>query len=127
MACVSSVQFHRLVELDTVLTRDIAQGAGRYITGQNDDRDLAMKLLPKLCSELKPVHAIGKIVVGKDEIRPDRPSRHQIQRCDAVGRCCRAMALVLEEDLEEFAHLRIILDDQDRASAASICDLSRHQ
>ena len=78
-----------------------------------------MKFLPQLRGELKPVHAIRQIVVGKDEVGPDRPSRHQFQRCDAIRRCRRAMALVLEEELEEFAHLRIVLDDQDRASAAS--------
>ena len=80
------VQFDRLVELDTVLKRDIAQSAGRDIAGQNDDRDRTMKLLPQLCNKLKSVQAVGKIVVGEDEIRTDRPSCHQIQCCDAVTR-----------------------------------------
>ena len=113
------LQLHRLVELHTVLTRDIAQGAGRDIAGQNDDRDLAMKLFPQLRGDLEPVHAVRQIVVGKDEVGPDRPARHQFQRCDAVRRRCRAMALVLEDELEEFAHFGIVLDDQDRASAAN--------
>ena len=56
-----------------------------------------MKFLPQLRSELEPVHAVGKIVVGEYEVGPDRPSCHQIQRRDAVARCCRAMAFVLEE------------------------------
>ena len=120
------LQLHRLVELHTVLERDIAQGAGRYITGQNDDRDLTMKLLPQLRGDLKPVHAIRQIVVCKDEVRPDRPSRHQFQRRDAVRRRCRAMALVLEEELEELAHVGIVLDDQDRAGAAQHLQRSRH-
>ncbi len=79
------LQLHRLVELYAVLTRDIAQGAGRYIAGQNDDRDLAMKLLPQLRRDLKPVHAVRQIVVGEDEVGSDRSSRHQFQRRDAVG------------------------------------------
>ena len=79
-----------------------------------------MKLLPQLRGELEPVHAVRQIVVCKDEVRSDRPSRHQFQRGDAVGRCCGAMAFVLEEELEEFAHFGIVLDDQDRASAANV-------
>ena len=116
------LQLHRLVELHTVLQRDIAQGAGRDVTGQNDDRDLAMKLLPQLRGDLQPVHAVRQIVVRKDEVRPDRPSRHQFQRRDAVRRRCRAMAFVLEDQLEEFAHFGIVLDDQDRAGAANAFD-----
>ena len=46
-------------------------------------------------------------------------ARHQFERRDPVWRRHRAMALVFEEKLEELAHLRIVLDDQDRASAAS--------
>ena len=34
------VQPHRLVELDAVMTGNIAQRACRYVTGQDDDRDL---------------------------------------------------------------------------------------
>ena len=113
------LQLHRLVELHAVLARDVAQGAGRDIAGQNDDRDLAMKLLPQLRGDLKPVHAVRQIVVREDEVGPDRPSRHQFQRRDAVRRCRRAMAFVLEEKLEELAHFGIVLDDQDRAGAAS--------
>ncbi len=70
-----------------------------------------MKFLPKLRSELKPVQAIGEIVVGEYEVGPDRPSFHQVQRCNAIDRCCRAMALVLEENLKELAHLWIIVND----------------
>ena len=39
-----------------------------------------MKFLPQLRGELQPVHAIRQIVVREDEVRPDRPSRHQFQR-----------------------------------------------
>ena len=78
-----------------------------------------MKLLPQLRGDLQPVHAVWQIVVRKDEVRSDRPSRHQFQRRDAVGRRRRAMALVLEEELEEFAHFGIVLDDQDRAGAVT--------
>ena len=119
MACVSSFNFTGLVSWTQFWQRDVAQGAGRDVAGQNDDRDLAMKLLPQLCGELEPVHAVGQVVVGEDEVGPDRASRHQFQRCDAIRRCCRSMAFVLEKELEKFAHLGIVLDDQDRAGAAN--------
>ena len=40
------LQLHRLVELDAVLKRDIAQDVGRDIAGQNDDRDLRDEASP---------------------------------------------------------------------------------
>ena len=40
------LQLHRLVELHAVLERDIAQSIGRYVTGQNDDRDLDDEVSP---------------------------------------------------------------------------------
>ena len=40
---VQLLQLHRLVEMYTALARDIAQRAGRYVTGQNDERNLAMQ------------------------------------------------------------------------------------
>ncbi len=78
-----------------------------------------MKLFPQLRGDLKPVHAVRQIVVCEDEVGSDRPSRHQLQRRDAVGRRCHAMALVREEELEELAHFGVVLDDQDRPGAAS--------
>ena len=119
MTCAQILQLHWLVELHTVMASDIAQGVGRDITGQNDDRDLAMKFFPQLRDDLEPVHTVWQIVVCEDEVRSDRPARDQFQRCDTVRRCYRAMALVLEDEREEFAHVGIVLDDQDRASAAN--------
>ena len=54
---------------------DIAERAGRYVAGQNDDRDLAMKSIAKLRGDLKSVHAIWQVVVRENEVGPDRPSR----------------------------------------------------
>ena len=79
------LHLHRLVELHAVLQRDAAQRVGRYVAGQNDDRDLAMQRLPQLRGDLKPVHAVGQIVVGEDEVGADRAARHQFQRRVAVG------------------------------------------
>ena len=111
MACVSSFNFHRLVEPHAVLERDFAQGLGGDITSQNDDRDFTMKLFPQFCGDLKTVHTVWQIEVCKDEVRSDRSLRHQFQRCGAVRRCHRTMALVIEEVLEGFAHFGIVLDD----------------
>ena len=121
------LQLHRLVELHTVLLRDIAQGVGRDVTGQNDDRDLAMKLFPQLRGDLEPVHAIRQIVVCEDEVRSDRPSRRPIP----APRCRQAPLprdgpSSLRTKFEKFAHFGIVLDDQDRASAVNAFSRSRH-
>src|ERR1700730_5975571 len=78
-----------------------------------------MKLFPQLRGDLEPVHTVWQIVVRKDEIRSGCPPRDQFQRSNAVRRRRRAMALVLEEEFEKFAHLRIVLDDQDHATAVN--------
>ena len=69
------LQPHRLVELDAVLTRNIAQRACRYVAGQDDDRDPTMKLRAQLLDDLEPIQSLRQIVVRKDEIRPDLASR----------------------------------------------------
>ena len=48
-------QPRRLVELDAVMTLNIAQGACRYVTGQDDDRDPTMKLRAQLLNNLEPI------------------------------------------------------------------------
>ena len=48
------------------------------------------------------------------------PRADAVQRGDAVGRRHHAMALVLEKMIEKVAHFGIVLDDQDRAGAASL-------
>ena len=85
MTCVSSFNFTGLLSCTQFCRGDIAQGTGRDITGQNDDRDLAMQLLPQLCGDLEPVQAAGQIVVGEDEVGPDRPSRHHSSAATPSG------------------------------------------
>ncbi len=119
MVCVSSFGFTGLLSRTKSLERDLAQGTGRYVAGENNGRDMAKKLFLELRDDLEAVHAVRQIVVCEDEIGSDRPLRHQVQRRDAVGRRCDAMALVREEELEELAHLRVVLDDQDRPGVAS--------
>ncbi len=67
---------HRLVESDTVMTRNIEQRACRYVTGQDDDGDLTMKLRTQLRGNLEPIQSVRHTVVRKDEIRPDLSSRN---------------------------------------------------
>ena len=81
-----------------------------------------MKFLPELCSELDSVQTIRKIVVGKYEVGPDHPSCHQIQRRDAIARCCRAMTFALKESLKQLANLGIVINYKDLASAVNRCD-----
>ena len=57
------------------MTGNIAQRACRYVTGQDDDRDLTMKLRAQLLDNLEPIQSLRQIVVRKDEIRPDLASR----------------------------------------------------
>src|SRR6185312_8456032 len=78
------LQPHRLVELDAVMTGNIAQRACRYVTGQDDDRDPTMKLRAQLLDHLESIHTLRQIVVRKDEIRPDIASRHKIECGDPV-------------------------------------------
>jgi hypothetical protein len=111
------LQPHRFVELDAVMTGNIAQRACRYVAGQDDHWDLTMKLGPQLLGNLKPIQPLWQIVIRKDEIRPDLASRDEIKRGDPVWRCSGVAALVLEQQIEETAHLGIIFDDQDDSSA----------
>src|SRR5579863_6567674 len=50
--------FNRLVELHAVPKRYIAQCVGRYVAGQNDDRDMTMDLLAQPGGDFEPVHAV---------------------------------------------------------------------
>ena len=68
------LQPHRLVELDAVMTRNIAQRACRYVTGQDDDGNLTMQLGAQLLDNLEPIQSSRQIVVREDEIRSDFPS-----------------------------------------------------
>src|SRR5579883_222800 len=73
------LQPHRLVELDAVVTGNIAQRACRYVTGQDDNRDLTMKSRAQLVDNLEPIQTLRKIVVSKDEIRPHLASCNEIE------------------------------------------------
>src|SRR6185437_14628756 len=117
------LQPHRLVELDAVVTGNVAQRARRYVTGQDDNGDPAMKSRAQLLDNLKPILTLRQIVIREDEIGPDLASRDQIERGDPV-RCDSGMAaLVLEQQIEEIAHLGIVLDDQNSARAMHpFCD-----
>ena len=83
-----------------------------------------MQRFPQLRGDLQPVHPVWQIVVRKNEVGPERPACHQFQRRDAVRRRRRAMALFLENELEEVANLGIVLDHQDRAGAASVSTIA---
>src|ERR1700756_828207 len=80
-----------------------------------------MKCLPQLRSDLEPVHTVWQIVVCKNEVRSHRPTGRQFLRYDAVRRRYHAMALGFEKKRQEFAHVRIVLDDQNHAGVANTC------
>ena len=67
----------------------------------------------------KPIHSIRQIVVREDEVRSQTTMDDQFLRRGAIGSCCWAMALLLEDYLEEFAQFSVVLDDQNRAGTAS--------
>ena len=100
MACVSSFSFTGLLSCAQSCRAMSRKVPVDDVAGQNDDRNLAMKLLPQFRGDLEPIHAVRQVVVGEDQVGPNRPARHQIQRRDAVRRRRHAMALVLEEELE---------------------------
>ena len=79
------------------------------------------KLFAQLRGELKPVHTIGKIVVRQNEVGPDHPSRRPVPALlTPSGAVAMLMALVLEHQFKEFAHIGIVIHDQDRAGPATI-------
>src|SRR6185312_13090990 len=110
-------QPYGLVEVDAIVTGNIAQRGCRYVAGQDDDRDPTMKLRAQLLNNLKSIQSLRQIVVRKDEIRPDLASRDEIKRSHPVWRRRGIAPLVLEQEIEEIAHPGIILDDQNSASA----------
>src|SRR5690348_15904449 len=77
-----------------------------------------MKVLPQIYGKLESGQPIREIVICKDQVGPDNPSRNQVQRGRAVRRRRRAMAFLLEKEFEELAYFGIVLDDQDRAGVA---------
>src|SRR6185437_2648106 len=110
-------QPYGLVEVNAVMTGNIAQRACRYVTGQDDDRDPTMKLGAQLLNNLKSIQTLRQIVVREDEIRPNLASRDEIKRSHPVWRRRGIAPLLLEQEIEELAYLRVVLDDQNSASA----------
>ena len=51
------------------------------------------------------------------------PVRHQLHRRDAIGSAIHAMPFVDQKRLQQIAHIRIVLEHQDRAAVAGACDL----
>ena len=96
---------------------DVAEGLGRDVAGENDEGNRATEFLPQFLANLDAVHAVGQIVVGKDEIGPDRPADRQVHGGGAIDGGGGVIALFFQEELEVLAHFRIVLDDQDRRRA----------
>ena len=111
------VQFDGLVEMNAVVKGDIARGLGRNVAGENDEWNSPIERLPQFLGDLNPVHAVGQIVVGEDQIGPHRPARHRFQSSGAVDGRRDVIALIVQEQLEVLAHFRIVLNDQDRSTA----------
>src|SRR5208337_4980471 len=109
-------QFDGLVEMNTVVKGDIAQGLGGNIASENDDWNLPIELLPQFLTDLNPVHAIWQIVVGEDEIGSRRPARQQSQGVVAVDGRRSLIALFVQKQLEVLANFPIVLNDQDRST-----------
>ena len=70
--------------------------------------------LAQLRGDLEPVHTVRQIVVGQDKIGSDHPSRHQLQRRDAVGRRRYAWPSSSSSSSSSSRTSGIVLDDQDR-------------
>ena len=78
-----------------------------------------MKLFPELRRKLKTVHPVWQIVVGEKQIRPQRGSRDQFQRCNAVTGRRHLIAFIFEKKFEEVSYFGIVFDDQDRSGAGN--------
>src|SRR5665213_2030786 len=111
------LQPHGLVEVNAVVTRNIAQRACRYVASQDDGRDPTLKLRAQLLDNLESIQTFRQIVVCENEIRPDLAARDEIKRGDSVPRRRGMAALVLEQEIEQITYFGIVLDDQDGACA----------
>src|ERR1700684_3585191 len=61
-------QARRLVEMNAFLLRDIPQGFGRYIAGENNDRHRSTQFFLQFCGNLQSIHPVRQIVVGQDQV-----------------------------------------------------------
>src|SRR6185312_8325819 len=59
-------QPYGLVEVDAVVTGNIAQRGCRYVAGQDNGRDPTMKLRAQLLNNLKSIQALRQIIVRKN-------------------------------------------------------------
>ena len=79
-----------------------------------------MECFSNLRGHEKPVHSIRQIVVRKNEIRLKTPVDEQTQRRRTVSRCCQAVAVLFEDQFEEFTQFSVIFDDQNRAERPAL-------
>ena len=61
MTCVSSFDLTGLLSCTQSRQRDVAQGVGRYVAGQDDDRDLAVKLFRSVAVSWSPSMPFGRL------------------------------------------------------------------
>src|SRR6185295_18447326 len=104
----------RLVQMYAAVGGDLAQGNSRDVAGQNHGRDVLPDLLPQAGDDLGPVESVRQIVVGDDEVR-NGPLCRQLQSPAPIGGDQGAMTLVVEKLLQQLAHRRVVLDDQNGA------------
>ena len=73
------------MQLHAPLQRHAAQGVRRYVSGHDDDRNIAVKMLAQLYRRRQPVHSVRQIVVRDHEVGLERVPHRQFQRRDAIG------------------------------------------
>ena len=105
----------RLVELDAVVQRDIAQRVGRDVAGEDDEGNLAVQPRAQALRDFDAIQAVGQIVIGQHDIRrPDRAFQ-PLQRHAAVEDAGNVVTLVGQEKLKIFPHLGVVLDHEHHA------------
>ncbi len=94
----------------------LAQAIGRYVACQDNSGDCALDLFLQLGDDLEPIKALRQVIVGDNQVRHGRPLGRQLQRPVSIRGDHGAMTLVVKKQLEQFAHSRIVFDDQDCAA-----------
>ena len=117
------VEFHRLVEQHAIGVGDGAQGFGRDVAGQDDDRERRDAAFPApSATTSSPFMPLGRLKSARIEVGPEIVALEQLHRLGRHHRRARSRwPSSLSENASNSRNSRIVLDDQDRALARRCC------
>ena len=81
------------------------------VSCQDDHRQRSAGCRPNSGRQLQPIRAVGKVVIGQNQV--GHAARHTLQRPRAIRRCRDLVTLATEQLSKHLSQVRIILHDQD--------------